>query len=145
MVGVSDRTGQVSRGSSDLAQGLVRVMDVLVDMPLASVPDLAGVRGMSQSSVTRKLWELREMGLADSEILGWSRRRLRRWWLEPEGVELMGFPVGSWHDEWGRCRLLERLPSVEWFYRVAGFLRELGPVRGLPVAGQCEFRRCRPV
>ena len=127
MVGVSGLTGETSPGSLELAQGLVRVMDVLVDMPLASVPDLAGVRGISSSSVTRKLWELQEMGLADSEILGWSRKRLRRWWLTPGGVGLMGAPMGSWHDEWGRCRLLERLPSVEWFYRVAGFLRELGP------------------
>ena len=121
MVGVSDRTGQVSRGSSGLAQGLVRVMDVLVDMPLASVPDLAGVRGISSSSVTRKLWELREMGLADSEILGWSRKRLRRWWLTPGGVGLMG-------PRWA-AGMTSGDGAVSW----SGFRRSSGST-GLPVS-----------
>jgi hypothetical protein len=78
--------------------------------------------------VYSRLSELREAGLAASAPLGWSCRRAARWWLTAPALAAAGVAGGSWHEEWGRCRLLERLPSVEWFYRVAGSLDGLGPL-----------------
>ena len=73
-----------------------------------------------------------------SEVLGWTRTRVRRWWLEGEALEEAGSLGGSWHEEWGRCRLLERFPSVEWFYRFVGTLKGLGTLEAFQwLEGAC--------
>ena len=109
----------VSARASDVAH-------TLLHLPLASALDVAVVRRCQVSGVYSKLWELRAAGFADSMSLGWSRQRAARWWLTDDGLAVLGAVGGSWHDDWARCRLLERFPSVEWFYQVAGSLDCMG-------------------
>ena len=112
----------------ELSQGCFRVLDTLSEMPLASVPEMAKAKGGSASGVGRRLLELQERGLVGSEVMGWTKKRVRRWWLEGKALEGATALGGSWHEEWGRCRLMERFPSVEWFYRFVGTMKGLGPL-----------------
>ena len=49
-----------------------------------------------------------------------------RWFMTDPGLSVVGKLGSTWHEEFARCRLLERLPSVEWFYQVASQVRDLG-------------------
>ena len=102
------------------------VMDLLLQLPMASERDLAGFSDMK--NIYRTLTELRNGGLVDSVCLGWSTTRVNRYWLTEEALSAIPGADGVLHGEWGRCRLLNRLPSCEWFYRVAA---ELDDVDGL--------------
>lgn len=102
----------------------------LVDLPLASAGDLAGVTGLSRVEVNRRLQLLREAGLTECAELSWYRRRSPRWWLTDRCLALMEWPVGwSWQDEGGRAQLLQRLAVVEGLYSLAGLDYGLGPFR----------------
>ena len=113
--------------SLGVSEPAVRVARVLGNLPLASASDISGVLRLSVSRVHASLWELREAGLADFSVVGWSRQSVARWWLAGSGLQfaLGSFSLGSsvsWHHEGGRCRLLDVLPSLEWFYRCLGDL-----------------------
>ena len=112
----------VSRGA-----GVLGVL--LGHLPLASAADLAAVQGVRVEGVYAKLWELHKGGYVGRCMLGWSRSRVARWWLTERGLEGMGVFGATWHEEWGRCNLLERLPVVEWFYRASAMVRGYGRLR----------------
>ena len=109
-----------------LSDGGKRVAKVLLDMPLSSAHDLACVTGYSMAGVYPRLEELREKGVIDGVSLGWTRGQVTRYWLTSEAVGVLDLVGSSWHEEWGLGRLLERLPLVEWFYRVVGGVEGLG-------------------
>ena len=116
-------------GSLPVSRSAARVAAALVSCPLGSAADVAPVVGTRVSGVYSKLRELQEAGMAGSVSLGWSLGHRSRWWLSDEALSRLGLLGSSWHEEWGRSRLLERLPLVEWFYRVAGSLTEMGQLR----------------
>ena len=103
-----------------------RLEETLAELSLASASDLAAVMGCQQSVLYPPLRKLREAGLVDSVTLGCTRGRTARWFLTDAGMAKMEMDPINWHDEAHRCRLLELLPSVEWFYRVVGSVEGMG-------------------
>ena len=132
--------------SLPVSESIWAVAATLSQLPLGSAADIGGVRGCEASGVYTKLWELAGLGYADCMQLGWSRQRAARWWLTDDALQEIGLLGGSWHQEWGRSVLLERLPLVEWFYQMAGALGTLGPMvtfrwlDGLVVDAVARFR-----
>ena len=120
----------VSANGPEVAEGARRLLDALADLPLATARDLADLTGLSLSAVHGRLSRSREEGLADSVNLGWSAPLSARWFLTGRGLSLLDRPGSTWHEEPARCRLLERLPSVEWFYPAAAGVRDLGAFEG---------------
>ena len=114
--------------SLPVSEAIWGVAAALSQLPLGSAADIGGVQGVGVSGVYNKLWELAGLGYAECMQLGWSRQRTTRWWLTEEALIEVGLLGGSWHQDWGRSVLLERLPLVEWFYHVAGSLDMLGPL-----------------
>ena len=115
-----------------------RVLDVLVELPLCSVSDIAGVLGCQASTLYRPLSELQSAGLADSVMLGCTMKRTSRWFLTDDALRGLGRLGSSWHEEVGRCRILERLPAAEWFYHVVGTLEGLGKLESFEwFEGRC--------
>ncbi len=103
-----------------------RLVVALVELPLASARDLGLVLGCRPSSLYKPLLELQDRGFVSSVTLGWTWERSRRWFLTDRALTIVGKLGVTWHEESPRCRLLERLPSVEWFYPVVGQLEGLG-------------------
>ena len=99
---------------------------MIIDTPLASARDLASLMGIGTPGIYTSLGELSEARLVDSDSLGWSRPRTARWFLTEKGLARLGRTGSSWHEEAHRCGLLQRCPSVEWFYQVAGSMDDLG-------------------
>ena len=99
---------------------------MLAELPLASARNLAAVMGREPAVLYPPLRNLQEAGLVDSAILGCTRERTARWCFTDKGRAQMGMEPISWHDEAHRCRLLERFPSLEWFYQVLGSVEEMG-------------------
>ena len=116
----------LSEPPAGASEGDRRRLESLVDKPLASTRDLSLLSGTSQTLVYRRLGELRDRGLVDSAALGWYRPLAHCWFMTGSGLSVAGMPGSTWHEEFARCRLLERLPSVEWFYQVASQVRDLG-------------------
>ena len=105
---------------------LQEVSNVLIDTPLASARDIAGMLGRSLTMVYRALRSLRDEGLVESVSLSWYLDSVQRWRFTPKGLrDLFGHRL-SWHDEWALCRLLDRLASLEAFYQVAGWMQDMG-------------------
>lgn len=118
--GVVDMTEGRKLSVSAKLRGMERwTLSALWQMPLANPLDLSAVSGRDRPAVDRDLRELEEKGLAACAVLGWTKRKQRRWWLTEEGNSLLWEFGPSWNGESSRCRLLEGLPMVEWFYQVA--------------------------
>ena len=116
--------------------GMSEPLAALGQAPLATVDDLVGLSGLSRSKVYAVINEFFELGLAVPVELGWTRRKTARWYLTDKGMDIVDEilgpnfqPCSRWHEEWGRSRLIERLPMVEWAYRAAGELSSQGPIQ----------------
>ena len=107
-----------------------RVMPLVAEFPLGTVGDFSRLGRVDKSSVYAGLWDLHAQGLAEMETLGCTDRRSGRWWINGSGLDLLGLGGLAWHQEWSLRRLLSRLSSVEWFYRVVGDMDGFGPRRG---------------
>ena len=137
----------VTRSSQKTSQIAHRLAEVLVELPLASARDLAAVMGRQPAVLYHPLRKLREAGLVDSVTLGWTRERTARWFFTDAGMTQMGRDPINWHDEAHRCRLLELLPSVEWFYLVVSSVESMGQFKvfqwvedqGFDAAAQFEY------
>ena len=116
----------LSEPPAGASEGDRRRLDWLVDAPLATARDLSSLSGIGRSFWYAQLGDLRSRGLVDSAALGRSRPLSMRWFMTGSGLSVVGMPGSTWHEEFARCRLLERLPSVEWFYQVASQVRDLG-------------------
>ena len=117
------------RGVLPVSRGAAALGVLLAHAPLASAADLSLLEGSGVESVYPRLWELHREGYVERGMLGWTRGRVARWWLTEKGLEGMGVLGATWHDEWGRCNLLDRLPMVEWFYRAASLVKGYGRLR----------------
>ena len=128
-----------------VSRGAVNLAWLLAELPLASAGDLAGIMGAGRPGLYRVLWELNEAGLADAVHLGWNSNRVARWYLTDDALGAMGRVGLTWHDEGLRCLLLDRFPSLEWFYRVVGEIGGLGRLQqflwldGLSIDAACRF------
>ena len=123
-----------------VSAGAQEVLSVLLHAPLGSAGDLGAMVGNENSGMYARLRELREADLVDCLWIGWSRNAVQRWWVTDHGLEVVGAWGTTWHHEFPRCRLLERLPMVEWFYKVAGRLSdELGGVQSFQWLGGVSF------
>ena len=120
----------VSDVPDGVGEGALRVLNVLVDIPLATARDLTDLTGFSPSMVYLRLGQLKDLGLVDSVSLGWSFALSMRWFLTDSGLLALGRLGSTWHEEPARCRLLDRLPSVEWFYPAAVGVRDMGAFEG---------------
>ena len=110
----------------DVSASEEKVIHTLLELPLASVQDLAAVMGSGTTALYRPLRRLREAGLVDSARLGCTLERSTRWFMTDDALRGLGLLGSSWHEGAARDRLLARLPSVEQFYRLVGSLRGLG-------------------
>ena len=111
-----------------LSPAAADVVRTLAQESLASVDDMVKSGKLPRSRVYTGINELREAGLVDSVDLGWSRDKVSRFFFTDNGLERYGEECSPWHEEWGRARLLQRLPLVEWAYQVAGEIDGLGPM-----------------
>ena len=107
----------LSEPPAGASEGDRRRLYWLVDAPLATARDLSSLSGIGRSFWYDQLGDLRSRGLVDSAAPGWSRPLSMRWFMTGSGLSVVGMPGSTWHEEFARCRLLERLPSVEWSYR----------------------------
>ena len=112
--------------SAEVSGGAVRLLNLLVELPLATVRDLTPLSDVSSALLYRRLGELRDHGLVDSVSLGWYSSLASRWFLTDQALFALGRLGSTWHEEVTRCRLLERLPSLEWFYQVVSEINDLG-------------------
>ena len=123
----TDRLLEIA-GLSDLQQ---RLMHIHSGMPLASVSNEAVHLGVAHTNMYPILRGLSDegdgLGLLTSAHLGATMDSQARLWMTGRGRLLSASRYPYWHEEWARCRLLERLPAMEWFYHVAG---ELLPIMG---------------
>ena len=103
-----------------------RLLDLLAELPLATTRDLTALAGVSSSATYKRLGELRDLGLLGSASLGWCGSLSMRWFLTDLALSVLSRLGITWHQEFSRCRLLERLPSVEWFYQVVSQIEDLG-------------------
>ena len=120
----------LSETGAEVAEGGQRVMNALLDLPLATARDLMALSSFSYSMVHLWLGILREQGLVDSVYLGWFAPLSMRWFLTDQALSGLGRLGSNWHEEPARCRLLDRFPSVEWFYPAAASIRDLGAFEG---------------
>ena len=114
-----------------------RLLHTLPGMPLASASDGAMHLGVSPSNIYPILGRLSDegdgLGLLTSASLGATMGSQARQWLTDRGRIFSAGHHSFWHEEWARCRLLERLPVTEQLYQVTGRL--------VPTMGQLvEFR-----
>ena len=109
-----------------------RLAGVLVDMPLASSRDLAGVLEKGAPQLHSATTELEREGLVSHVELGSTlkgTRKARRWFFTQKAVELFdGLPLTG-HEEGNRAVKLNRIQILEWFYRIAGTWQTMGEVR----------------
>ena len=111
----------------EISGGGRRLLDLLAELPLATTRDLTALAGVGSSVTYKRLGELRDLGLLDSASLGWCCSLSMRWFLTDMALFVLSRLGTTWHQESSRCRLLERLPSVEWFYQVVSQIEDLGP------------------
>ena len=114
--------------SLTMSRAAADVLGVLAQEPLAGVDDIAKSGRLPRSRVYAGINDLCGDGLADSVELGWNRDKVSRYFFTAEALARYGDQCSPWHQEWGRARLLQRLPLVEWAYQVAGEINGLGPV-----------------
>ena len=109
-----------------LSNSAEQLLPVVAALPLASVVDYSAVVGKTPSFFYPRLWEMEDAGLLRRVSLGATKPKAARWFLTQEGMNRLGPLSPHWHEEWALCRLLERLPMVEWFYQAAAGLPGLG-------------------
>ena len=114
-----------------MPEGDARRLNRLAELPLATARDLASLSDLGSTLVYHRLGHLRQRGLADSAPLGWSGSRSMRRFLTDSAMALPGRLGATWRQEFSRRRLLERLPSVEWFYQVVSQIEDFGPFEAL--------------
>ena len=126
--------------NAKVSLGAQHVLSLLLHAPLGSASDLGTMVGSERSGMYGRLNELKEAGLVDCLWMGWSRNGVQRWWVTDHGLEVVGAWGMTWHHEFPRCKLVERLPMVEWFYRAAGEVGAgLGGLRGFQWMGGVSF------
>ena len=113
--------------------------------PLATAGEIAGLSSFGSTTVYTHLGELRDAGLVNSASLGWFSPVSMRWFLTDLALSGLGRLGFTWHEEPARCRLLERLPSVEWFYSIAASVRGLGAFEAFHWCDNLSFRCGREV
>ena len=121
-------------GLKDLGEGDLRVVRAVLELPLASAGDIAALQRRSVSGVHTRLRGLSGEKLGDDRLvepvsLGCSCRRVDRYFLTEYGQAEFGLSGVTWHQFGTLARLLERLTSVEWLYRVAAAIQDLGEFR----------------
>ncbi len=98
----------------------------VTECPLASVGDLRQISGRSSGFCFEWLLAMERAGYLVSVPLGCSMRRVRRWYLSESGLAWGSMTGLTWHEEWPRCKLLDRLVLVEWAYPMACSVDNLG-------------------
>ena len=109
-----------------VSEGARQLVPTLLQLPLASARDIAAVVHRRVDGLYRRLRELRDYGFVNAVKVGSSHGPVERWWVVEKGMRTMGFTQDTWHDDWGLCRLLERLPLVGPFYQAAGSVESMG-------------------
>ena len=109
-----------------VSDGARRVASMLWAAVLASGSDLAALLEAPPPDVYARLTELKENEFAESKALGWQKEVVERWWLTDELLVAAGITAPNYHQEWGRCRLLERLPILETGYQAMASVSGLG-------------------
>ena len=109
-----------------LSEGAKTVLTWVVECPMGSVGDYVALGCGDSSSVYSRLWELQAVGLVECYSLGATRGKVNRWWVSQRGLELLGLFDFAWQQPGSLSQLLGRLPSVEWFYQVAGSVPGMG-------------------
>ena len=109
-----------------VSEGALRVASKLLVVALASGSDLAALLKAPPADVYGRLAELKEHKFADNLALGWQREVVERWWLTDELLNAAELTAPNYHQEWGRCRLLERLPVIETGYPALASVSGLG-------------------
>ena len=102
------------------------LLRALGQVALASVDDIVKTGGLRRSRVYDGINDLADAGLVDSAELGWTRDKVARFFFTDHARAMYPDFCSPWHEEWGRARLLQRLPLVEWAYQVAGEIKGLG-------------------
>ena len=114
-----------------VSEGALRVASMLLVAALASGSELAALLKAPPADVYARLDELKKHEFADSLSLGWQRERIERWWLTDEFLINTGLTIPNYHQEWGRCRLLDRLPVIETGYPAMASVSGLGRLLGV--------------
>ncbi len=96
-----------------------RVKIALWYMPLASVPELAALLGLTTKTVRAALNELERQKASICRRLGAGKRRQQRWRLSWEAARTVGLGDPGWTTPWGLAILLRRLRVAEDFYSYA--------------------------
>ena len=117
--------GPVNPPVSEMATDL---LSPVFDTPLFSIEDIKLLAGLPDSRARAMIAELHKAGLLKYDVLGWTRKGVRRWWLTGHAPQMVDSPGPTWHDDGNRGYLLHRLPLAETFYRVAGSVEGLGKV-----------------
>ena len=115
------------------------VLRVMGQLPLAAIEDIIALGRLPRSRVYEAVKAPGKAKLVDSAQLGWTRDKVRRYWLTDPGLALVSGTPSPWHGEFGRSRLLQRLPAVEWGYPAAARVNDLGPFETLLWADHVTF------
>ena len=105
------------------------ILNVLAELPLASTLDISGIMQTDVHALYRELWELDGKGYLNSTRLGCTRKRSIRWYVTDMGLAEIGQLGVTWHEEAHRCWLLDKIPLVEWFYRLVSDIKSLGKMQ----------------
>ncbi len=119
---ISRPASAAGSASRRLSPAAARLAALLWQMPLASAADLADVSGGSLSSAYAALQELESLELAGSAPLGASCRVVRRYWPQAPDDASVPPDCSYYLTRAARRNLLARLPVLEWFYRIPGYL-----------------------
>ena len=122
-----------SNSRSKIGPKELDVLRVMGQLPEATIEDVTALGRFPHSRVYEAVKPLRQAGLVDSAQLGWTRDKVARYWLTDEGLKLASGTASPspWHCEFGRSRLLQRLPAVELGYPAAAQVTDLGPFETL--------------
>ena len=107
------------------------VLRVMGQLPLGTIDDIIALGSFPRSRAYEAVKALKAEKLVDSVQLGWTRDKVARYWLTDAGLALVSGTPSPWHGEFGRARLLQRLPAVEWGYPAAARVDDLGPFETL--------------
>ena len=118
--------GVAARCGPGLSASSLQLLDVLLQVPLASAMDLERFCGRSIYGVRRSLRELEEAGLVEFSVAGYFHRPVRRYWLTEVALEGCFLPETRLHLGGGLLYLFSRLGVVESFYELAGSESRLG-------------------
>lgn len=102
---------------SDLKWSHYDLLRLLGMMPYAGARELAGVMSRGHELMYRRLWQLSDRGYVAKVELGATRPQVARWFILPEGRDVLEPPDHIWHLDWSLSRVLEMLPQLETFYR----------------------------